>query len=135
MYKITVDRGHALIKLEMRAMLDVADAARLVSELIEQVAEAKFESYALILDIAECPVQSQDMIAAMGQHLTRMKRVRAIAIVTGTMLARLQVRRIFSQPFTRFTSTYDEGLRWVLSGIEPGALTTAGPAQEKLSES
>ncbi|TPG53906.1 hypothetical protein [Sphingomonas glacialis] len=126
MYKITVDRGHALIKIEMRAMLDVADSARLVSELIAQITEARLESYALILDISQCPVQSQDMISAMGQHLTRMKRVRAIAIVTGTMLARLQVRRIFSQPFTRFTSTYDEGLRWVLSGIEPGASPTAG---------
>lgn len=126
MYKITVDRGHALVKIEMRAMLDVADSARLVSELIAQITEARLESYALILDISQCPVQSQEMIAAMGQHLTLMKRVRAIAIVTGTMLARLQVRRIFSQPFTRFTSTYDEALRWVLSGAEPGAPSPVG---------
>lgn len=119
MYKITVDRGHALIKIEMRAMLDVTDSARLVSELIGQITAAGFESYALILDISQCPVQSQEMIAAMGQHLTRMKRARAIAIVTGTMLARLQVRRIFSQPFTRFTATYEEALRWVLAGGEP----------------
>lgn len=119
MYKITVDRGHALVKIEMHAMLDVADSARLVSELIAQITEARFESYGLILDIAQCPIQSQEMIAAMGQHLTRMKRVRAIAILAGTMLPRLQVRRIFAQPFTRFTATYDEALRWVLSGIEP----------------
>lgn len=128
MYKITVDRGHALVKIEMRAMLDVDDSARLVSELIAQITEARLESYALILDIAHCPIQSQEMIAAMGQHLVRMQRVRAIAVVTGAMLARMQVRRIFSQPFTRFTATYDEGLRWVLSGIEPGTASTTSTA-------
>ncbi|MDY7525978.1 hypothetical protein [Sphingomonas sp. 10B4] len=126
MYKITVDRGHALVKIEMRAMLDVADSARLVSELIAQITDARLASYALILDIAQCPIQSQEMIAAMGEHLTKMQRVRAIAIVTGAMLARLQVRRIFSQPFNRFTSTYDEALRWVLSGVEPGGASTPG---------
>lgn len=135
MYKITVDRGHGLVKIEMRAMLDVADSARLVADLIAQITEARLESYALILDIAECPVQSQEMIAAMGQHLTRMQRVRAIAIVTGKMLVRLQVRRIFSQPFTRFTATYDEALRWVLSGDEPRSAPTKARNQEKLSES
>lgn len=135
MYKITVDRGHALVRIEMDAMLDVADSARLVSDLIAQITNARLESYALILDVSQCPVQSQEMIAAMGQHLTQMKRVRAIGIVTGTMLARVQVRRIFSQPFTRFTSTYEEALRWVLSGTEPGAASPAARTQEKLSES
>ena len=73
MYKITVDRGHALVKIEMRAMLDVADSGRLVSELIAQITEARLASYALILDIAQCPIQSQEMIAAMGEHLTKMR--------------------------------------------------------------
>ncbi|MEG3175292.1 hypothetical protein U1872_03555 [Sphingomonas sp. RB3P16] len=126
MYKITVDRGHALVKIDMHGMLEVADTARLVSDLIAQVTEARFDSYALIIDVSQCPVQSQDMIGAMAQHLTRMQRARGVAIVTGTMLARLQVRRVFSQPFAHFVSTYDEALRWVLAKGEPGGASAEG---------
>ncbi|WBH17454.1 hypothetical protein [Sphingomonas radiodurans] len=121
MYKIIVDRSHALVKIEMEGMLSVAEADALVGDLIRQITEARLASYGLIIDVSRCPVQAQDMIATMGAHLAGMKNARALAVVTGTMLVRLQVRRIFDQPFTRFTATYDEARRWVLLGIEPGA--------------
>ncbi|WP_085808576.1 hypothetical protein [Sphingomonas sp. TZW2008] len=121
MYKIVVDRAHALVKIEMEGMLSVAQADALVGELIAKITAARLDRYALILDVSRCPVQAQDMIAAMGGHLTKMRNAHALGIVTGTMLVRMQVRRIFDQPFTRFTATYDEARAWVLSGIEPTA--------------
>lgn len=125
MYKIVVDRTHALIRLDMHGMLTRADADRLVADLIAQITAARLPSYAMIIDVSRCPVQAQDMIAAMGDHLTRMKNARALAIVTGTTLVRLQVRRIFNQPFTRFATSYDDALAWVVSGIEPDGVTKA----------
>lgn len=119
MYRISVDRADALVNIEMYGMLAVEDANALVAELIQQITQARLERYALIIDVSSCPVQSQDMINAMAKHLTRMQRATAVALVTGTMLARLQVRRIFDQPFTRFTSTREEARNWVLLGIEP----------------
>lgn len=121
MYSITVDRADALVNLQLYGMLTVADTNMLVTDLIQQITDAKLDSYGMIIDVSRCPVQSQDMVNAMGQHLTRMRRARALAVVTGTMLARLQVRRIFSQPFARFTSTLEEARNWVVLGIEPGA--------------
>lgn len=121
MYKLVVDRTHSLVKLDMEGMLTPADADRLVGDLMAKIAEAQLTSYALIIDVSRCPVQAQDMIAAMSEHLKHMKNARALAIVTGTMLVRLQVRRIFDQPFTRFTRTYKEALAWVLTGAEPDA--------------
>ena len=101
------------------------DADRLVADLITQITAARLPSYAMIIDVSRCPVQAQDMIAAMGDHLTKMRNARALAIVTGTTLVRLQVRRIFNQPFTRFATSYDHALAWVVSGIEPDGATTA----------
>lgn len=120
MYKLVVDRQHSLVRLDMEGMLTPAQADQLVGDLMRQIAAARFASYALVIDVSRCPVQAQDMIGAMGAHLTKMKNARALAIVTGTTLVRIQVRRIFDQPFTRFAATYDEALAWVLSGIEPG---------------
>lgn len=125
MYKIVVDRTHALIRLNMHGMLTRTDADQLVADLIAQITAARLPGYALIIDVSRCPVQAQDMIAAMGDHLTKMKNGRALAIVTGTTLVRLQVRRIFNQPFTRFATSYDDALAWVVSGIEPDGATTA----------
>ncbi|MEG3166091.1 hypothetical protein U1701_15960 [Sphingomonas sp. PB2P19] len=98
MYKIAFDPIHALVRIQMNAMLGVSDTERLVGELITTITEAKLDNYALIIDVSQCPVQSQDMIASMEQLLKLMKRVRALAIVTGTTLVRLQVQRIFLQP-------------------------------------
>ena len=85
--------------------------------MVRLVAEARFTTYALIIDISNCPVQSQDMIAAMKRNLSHMQRVRSIAIVTGATLVRLQVRRIFTQPFVRFVDSYREALEWVNASI------------------
>ena len=121
MYKIVVDRPHSLVRIDMEGMLSPAEADRLVGDLIARITAAGMPSYALIIDVSRCPAQAQDMIATMGAHMSKMKHARALALVTGTMLVRLQVRRIFDQPFTRFAETYDEALAWVVSGIEPGA--------------
>lgn len=73
MYKIVVDRSHALLRLDMHGMLSRADADQLVADLIAQITAARLPSYVMIIDVSRCPVQAQDMIAAMGDHLTKMK--------------------------------------------------------------
>lgn len=59
MYKIIVDRSHALVKIEMEGMLSVAEADALVGDLIRQITEARLASYGLIIDVSRCPVQAQ----------------------------------------------------------------------------
>ncbi|MBY0300975.1 MULTISPECIES: hypothetical protein [Sphingomonas] len=123
MYKIVVDRTHTLIRLDVTGMLTAAVADQLAGDMIARVMEAQLESYVLIIDISRCPVQSQDIIGLIGGHLTKMKRARGVAIVTGSTLVRLQLRRIFDQPFTRFAATHAEALDWLLSAKEPAALS------------
>nr|WP_246359441.1 hypothetical protein [Sphingomonas yantingensis] len=103
----------------MEGMLSPAEADRLVADLIARITAERMSSYALIIDVSRCPVQAQDMIAAMRGHLGGMKNARAVAVVAGSMLVRLQLQRIFDQPFTRIANSYDEARAWVLSGQEP----------------
>lgn len=122
MYRIVVDRAHSLVRLDMEGMLTPDEADRLVADLVDRIAEARFEAYVLVIDVSRCPVQAQAMIETMRGHLPRMKNARRVAIVTGAALVRLQVRRLFDQPFVRFADRYEEARAWVLSGIEPGGV-------------
>ena len=81
----------------------------------------RLRSYTMVIDVSECPIQSQDMILAMGKHMAEMPKARALAIVTGSSLARMQVRRLFTQPYARVTSTVAEGRAWVIDGVEPAS--------------
>ena len=123
MYKIVVDRTHTLIRLDVTGMLTADSVERLAGDMTARVMEAQLERYGLIIDVSQSPVQAPDTIAAIAGHLPAMTRARAVAIVTGPMLARLQLRRIFDPSFTRFVATHGEALDWLLSAKEPVALS------------
>ncbi len=50
-----------------------------------------------------------------------MPKAAALAIVTGSSLARMQIKRLFTQPYARIVNTVEEGRAWVLSGTEPSS--------------
>ncbi|WP_143090214.1 hypothetical protein [Sphingomonas rubra] len=43
--------------------------------------------YVMAIDVSDMPIQAQEMIHAMGQHMATMPKARALAIVTGKSLA------------------------------------------------
>lgn len=51
--------------------------------------------------------------------MATMPKACAIAIVSESALARMQIRRLFHQPYARFVATQDDALAWVLRGEEP----------------
>lgn len=83
------------------------------------IAARKLDAYAMVIDVSECPIQLQEMIKAMGQHMSTMPKARALAVVTGSSLARMQIRRLFTQPYARIVKTVEQGRAWVVSGTEP----------------
>lgn len=118
MHKFIVDKVSSLIFLEMEGMISPSEAEQIVESLIDHIARARFSSYALIIDVTRCPVQNRDMIATMKRHLASMKNARAVGVIVGTKLAKLQVQRIFSQPYARVVASYEQALSWVVSGID-----------------
>jgi hypothetical protein len=119
MYEIRVDRANELIEVTLGEMMSLDEVSNYITELKHHITFYELPSYALLIDVSHCPVQAQDMIGAMGQHMVTMPKARALAVVTRSALARMQVRRLFTQPYARITATIAEGRAWVLHGTEP----------------
>lgn len=55
----------------------------------------------------------------MRAHMATMPKANALAIVVGSSAARMQVRRLFIQPYARIVATVEDGRDWVIFGTEP----------------
>lgn len=119
MYVIDLDKSQELISVRLSGMLMPDEVAEYVAELARQITANRLRHYAMVIDVTECPIQHQDTIGAFGRHMATMPKARALAIVTGSSLARMQVRRLFTQPYARVAATVAEARAWVLDGVEP----------------
>lgn len=121
MFSIRVDKPRELIEVRLAGMLKLDEVAAYIAEVRHKIAFAHLRSYAMVIDVTDCPIQPQEIIKAFGQHMAAMPKARSLAIVCGGSLSRLQVRRLFTQPYARVVATADEGRAWVLHGTEPVA--------------
>lgn len=119
MYDIRVDKEDGVISVTLSGMLTISEVASYIADIKRSFVHNNLRSYAMIIDVSACPIQQQDVIGAMGQHMASMPKARSLAIVTGSSLARMQIRRLFRQPYARIVSRREDGLAWVVSGIEP----------------
>jgi len=122
MYKIKVDKLNGLVEVELGGLMPTEEVAAYMHDLKLQFALNGLRSYSMVIDVSRCPIQSQDMIRAMGEHMAEMPKARALGVVTGSSLARMQVRRLFTQAYARITETVSEAREWVLHGVEPRTL-------------
>lgn len=119
MYRIEVDAANGVVEATLGGLISVEEVAAYIGELRSTLAAHRLDSYAMVIDVTDCPVQQQEMIRAMGEHMATMPKARALTIVTGSSLARMQIKRLFTQSYARIVSTVEEGRAWVVSGIEP----------------
>lgn len=119
MYHIHVDRAHSLVEATLSGMMTTHEVSAYIDELKRAVVAHRLRGYSMIIDVTRCPIQQQDMIESMGEHMAAMPKANALAIVVGSALARMQVRRLFAQPYARIVANVEEGRAWVLSNIEP----------------
>jgi hypothetical protein len=122
MYHIQIDEPNELVQVELGGLMPVDEVAAYIAELKRQIVAHRLRSYAMVIDVSRCPIQSQDMTRSMAEHMAEMPKARSLAIVTNSALARMQVRRLFAQPYARIAATVAEGREWVLNGTEPRTL-------------
>ncbi len=91
MLSISVDAASNLVAVRMSGMMAAEQVAGYVDELHRQIVHSRLRQYVLLIDITDCPIQSQSTMVAMGERMAKLPRATAIAIVTGSSLARLQV--------------------------------------------
>lgn len=121
MYSIQIDKAHSVIEVKLGGLMSLEEVAAYIAELKRAILSDGLNSYAMVIDVSDCPIQSQDMIKAMGEHMATMPKARALAVVTGSSLARMQIRRLFTQSYARIVATVDDGRAWTIAGIEPSA--------------
>ncbi|WP_267397157.1 MULTISPECIES: STAS/SEC14 domain-containing protein [unclassified Sphingomonas] len=120
MYRIAVDRRRGLVEVTLGGLLSVEETTTYINDLRRAFVVNKLRApYSMVVDVSACNIQAQDMIKAMGEHMVSMPKATAIAIVTGSSLARMQIRRLFTQPYARIVSTQEEAHAWIHSGVEP----------------
>jgi len=119
MYQIDVDGPSSVINVKLGGMMSVEEVAGYIAELYRICVSQRLTDYAMVIDVRDCPIQQQGVIKAMGEHMARMPKARAIAIVTWRSLAKMQVRRLFTQPYARIVDDVEQGRAWVMRREEP----------------
>lgn len=131
MYKIEADAARNLVEVILSGMLDPDEVRSYIADLRHTMAAKRIHAgYRLVIDVTTCTIQTQDMIQTMGEQMKAMPKAGAIAIVSASQLARMQIRRLFQQDYARIVKNFEEGRAWVLNRQEPSAepLTPDRPA-------
>ncbi|QAY78132.1 hypothetical protein [Sphingosinicella sp. BN140058] len=119
MYRIHVDPAQSIIEVALGGLMTVDEVDAYIADLKQAFVTNQLRDYAMIIDVSACPIQSQEMIKRMGEHMATMPKSRALAVVTGSSLARMQIRRLFTQSYARIVTSASDGRAWVVSGTEP----------------
>ena len=115
---VSVDPVLNLVTYTLAGFLD-ADAVRQVGEAqaaaMTQLRCAK-NGHVTMIDIAQCKIQPQDVIEAFRGMLEDPRyQGRKVAVVVGSSLARMQIRRVLHRDTVHYVETRAEARRWLLS--------------------
>lgn len=121
MYKIEVDRRNRVLNVTLTCMMGRDEVVAYVADVRRACVANRLLDYAAVIDVRDCPIQQQETIRIMGEQLALMPKARAVAIVTGRSLFKMQIRRLFTQPYTRIVDTVAEAQAWVVHREEPPA--------------
>lgn len=114
MHIVSVFVATATIEVRLSGTMSPAEVDAYMDELRGAIVRHRLGSgYGIIVDVTSCTIQTQEMIRTMGERMVTMPRARAIAIVATSQLARLQIRRLFTQDYARIVSSIEEGRTWV----------------------
>ncbi|MET0270017.1 MAG: hypothetical protein ABW173_06265 [Sphingomonas sp.] len=122
MYRIAIMSDRNMAEVTMAGLLPVSEIDACIAEFRAAFLAGRMHAgYRLLLDVSECQVQTQEFMRAMGGHIARMPKAAAIAVVAKSMLSRMQVRRLYTQPYARVVATRGDGRAWLIDAKEPPA--------------
>jgi hypothetical protein len=117
MYDIRFRHDINLLDIAWHGLFDSRSVVAYAREVKARFAQEGFApGYLLRMDMSGSAVQPQEALAAFREHLGEGKFPRAsrIAIVTPSVIAKLQVRREMTQDYLRIFAVADDALAWLL---------------------
>jgi len=132
MYHITFVASRQLISVKLTGLFSAGEVERYVADLRDRFLRHRFKAgYLMLIDTSECTIQPQDVLLALQEHMASFPKASRIAVVTGSSLARMQVRRVMHQPYLRIVATAREGHQWLFASedaAEPAVSAGASSA-------
>jgi len=103
-----------LILTTLSGFFTVAGAAAYAVEAEQLIKRTALQNggYRLIIDVSGCSIQPQDVIAAFSAHVTAVPRARRLAVVTGSSIIRMQMRRIIGRSDIAMFESATDALIW-----------------------
>ncbi|HEX7873939.1 MAG TPA: STAS/SEC14 domain-containing protein [Sphingobium sp.] len=107
-------------------LLDIAWKGPFTPELVQSYArgllvrfaqEGFAPGYRLRMDMSGSATQPQDALPIFAAEFRDFPKAERIAVITASAIARLQVKRVMTQPYLRIFGNADEGLAWLLGRI------------------
>ena len=117
MFKITVLSSRNLVESKLSGAFTPATVAEYEAALRGHFTAGALRSgYHMLIDVSEATIQSQETIQAFIRHVGRMPKATGIAVLVGTSVIRMQVRRVLQQPYLRLFAERGASLEWLLAG-------------------
>lgn len=116
---VTVDRARSLVTYSLGGFLGGGAVERLRDEQAAAMVQLRCPAnqHVTIIDISRCKIQSQDVIEQFRAMLDDPRyQGRKLAVVVGSSLARMQIRRVLTRDTVTYVGTMAEAERWVFEG-------------------
>lgn len=129
MYDIVFRHDMNLLDITWYGLFDGDTVAAYAREVKARFVQEGFSAgYRLRMDMSDSAVQPQYAVVAFREHLGEglFPRASRIAIVTRSIIAKMQVRREMTQDYLRIFTKTDDALRWLL---EPAEISTPHAAR------
>ena len=114
-YSITFRSDIALMDVVWHRYFTASDVADYAADCFTGFARAGFRpGYLLRMDLRDSAVQPQDALAMFRTHFSGFPVARRIAVVTSSLIARMQVQREMTQPYRKIFDSPDAALAWLM---------------------
>lgn len=119
MYSITFRHDINLLDIAWTGQFSGEEVAAYARECKGRFVREGFSpGYLLRMDMSASAVQPQEAVAAFREHLGDFPRARRIAIVTASVIARMQVKREMTQPYLQIFDVAQDALDWLVRAEE-----------------
>ena len=125
-YSMAIEPRRCLLRVTMSGFFALEDVAALEADrcrALDRLGCARNQHFTLV-DVSACKLQPQDVVRAFQSALAKPRYMsRRIAFVTGSSLARMQVRRMLTRDDADFFDTVEAAEAWL---FEPAMLRATG---------
>lgn len=120
MHHLTTSAASNLVHIRLTGFASATEVEALEQDFRRLFVVGKLRpNYFLLVDITDCAVQSQAVVAAIGQVASRMPKAQRIAVISSSAMLNMQLVRVLNRPYLRAVMDRRAALDWLLREEEP----------------